>query len=285
MTKKNSRTRRILVLLAAAAVLCGVYLHYENTALVTTCHTVSAERLPPAFDGFRIAQVSDLHNTGSARLVQRLVTELRQQAPDIIALTGDLIDARRTDIDAAIRFIEQIRDIAPVYYVTGNHEASVSAYPTLANRLEENGVVILDNRTQVLTRGSGSVSLIGVHDPHMAHESFVPDAEIMAAQLRIAGYDRTLYSILLSHRPELLHIYAAGGIDLVLSGHAHGGQIRLPLVGGLVAPDQGLFPAYTAGLYREGGTTMAVSRGIGNSILPFRINNRPELVVLTLAAG
>ena len=116
----------------------------------------------------------------------------------------------------------------------------------------------------------------------MIHESFVSDSEIIKTELSNLKYDKNQFSILLSHRPEVFNVYVDNKIDLVLTGHAHGGQIRIPFIGGLIAPNQGIFPKYTSGVFEEDATTMIVSRGIGNSILPYRINNRPELVIVTL---
>lgn len=207
---------------------------------------------------------------------------LRENRPDIIVLTGDLIDSRRTDINSALRFVSQIRHIAPVYFVSGNHEAAAGGYERLLAGLREYGVTLLDNSAALLERGGAAIALLGVADPMMAHDYMTEDAAVTATLLDRLTYDRTLYSILLSHRPELFEVYREKGIDLALTGHAHGGQIVLPFLGGLVAPNQGLFPKYWGGLYQAGGTAMVVSRGIGNSILPFRINNRPELVIVTL---
>lgn len=281
MKKRVKLVIGIVVLL----LFCGLYLYYENTALTTTSYKVASEKIPDAFNHFKIAQVSDLHNTDSEKLMLDLIDEIREQTPDIIVLTGDLIDASRTDIDIAVGFIECISDIAPIYFVTGNHEASIGTYSELVDKLVQNNVIILDNRTSILEREGANINVIGIHDPQMAHEKAADDSEIVNTELNDADFNSEYYSILLSHRPELLTAYVSRGIDLVLSGHAHGGQIRLPFIGGIVAPNQGLFPEYTSGVHIEGSTSMIVSRGIGNSILPFRINNRPELVMVELVNG
>lgn len=200
-------------------------------------------------------------------------------------MTGDFIDSNRTDIETAINFIKQINRIAPIYFVSGNHEASISSYLELKEKLEENNVIILDNKTAVLKVNEAEINLIGIEDPRMAYERAVPDSEIIKVELDKADYHTDKYCVLLSHRPELFDTYAEKGLDLVLTGHAHGGQIRLPFIGGVIAPNQGFFPKYTSGIWEEEKTSMVVSRGIGNSVLPFRINNRPELVVITLKTG
>lgn len=211
-----------------------------------------------------------------------LIKKIKEQKPNIIVLTGDLIDSRKINIDIAINFIKNINAIAPIYFVTGNHEANISNFSQIKEELEKNKVIILNNRTEVLKINESEINLIGIDDPRMAHENTVSDSEIVNVELSNSKYNQNKYNILLSHRPELFDIYVNKKLDLILAGHAHGGQIRIPFIGGLVAPNQGFFPKYTSELYEKNETTMILNRGIGNSIIPFRINNRPELVVITL---
>ena len=276
------RKARIGILISIIFVLCGFYLHYENTKLQVSQYAIVNNKIPSDFHGYKIVQVSDYHNTKSKILNHDLIKEIGKQKPDCIVLTGDFIDSSRTDIETAINFIKQINRIAPIYFVSGNHEASISSYLELKEELEENNVVILDNKIAVLKVNEAEINLIGIEDPRMAYESDVPDSEIIKVELDKADYHADKYCVLLSHRPELFGTYAEKGLDLVLAGHAHGGQIRLPFIGGVIAPNQGFFPKYTSGVWEEEKTSMVVSRGIGNSVLPFRINNRPELVVITL---
>lgn len=276
------KTKIIIPIIIAILVLCGFYLHYENTKLQVSNHHITYDKIPDDFDNYKIVQISDFHNTKSKILSNNLIKEIDGQKPNIIVLTGDFIDSGRTDIDTAISFIKRINNIAPIYFVSGNHEASMSNYLELREQLEENQVIILDNKTEVLKIKEAEINLIGINDPRMAHEKVVSDSEIVKTELDNAQYDDSKYSILLSHRPELIDTYMERELDLVLAGHAHGGQIRIPFIGGIVAPNQGLFPEYTSGIFVKKHTLMIVSRGIGNSILPFRINNKPELVVITL---
>ncbi len=262
--------------------LCSLYFHYENTKLQISEYNIVNPFIPNDFDKYKIVQVSDFHNAKSKTLANDLVKEIKQQKPNIIVITGDLIDANKTNFDLAINFIKEIKTISPIYFVSGNHEASSSYYVELKEELLENNVIILDNKLVKLKVNEAEINLIGIDDPKMAHENAVLDSEIVKVELSKINYDKSIYSILLSHRPELFDNYVEKDIDLVLSGHAHGGQIRLPFVRGLFAPNQGFFPKYTSGTYEKNKTTMIVSRGIGNSILPFRINNRPDLVVITL---
>lgn len=245
-------------------------------------YTMSSRGLPDAFDGYRIAQVSDLHNAEFGDGNQRLLDMLREAEPDMIAITGDLIDSRKTNIAVALAFAEEAVKIAPCYYVSGNHEARVSEYRELKAGLEAAGVTVLDDVRVEIEISGKSITVIGVNDPSFLADYLTSDAAVMDRKLSELSSEDASFTILLSHRPELFDAYAAHEMDLVLTGHAHGGQFRLPLIGGLIAPNQGLFPKYDDGLYSVGNTNMIVSRGLGNSIIPFRFNNRPEVVLIEL---
>lgn len=242
---------------------------FENASLMLTEYRIRNAKIPADFDGFRIAQVSDLHNTEFGPNNIKLLTMLENAQPDLIAITGDLVDSRRTAI--ALSFVREAAKIAPIYYVPGNHEAVIAGYADLKTALKEMGVVVLENENTLLERENSIVTLTGLMDP------FFTDPATVLPELTSENYQ-----IVLSHRPELIDLYAQHGLNLVFTGHAHGGQIRLPFVGGILAPHQGLFPKYDAGLFTQGETTMVVSRGLGNSLFPLRFNNRPELILATL---
>ena len=282
-TKK--KTRRVLAA-AGVSVLTAlaVWTAWGNTALQCNAYTVSSPRLPAPFDGCRIAHISDLHNGEMGEGNEALLALLRQAAPDVIAITGDLIDSRRTDVAVALAFAAQAVQIAPCYYITGNHEARVPAeYAALKTGLTALGVTVLENERSTLTRDGQTLTILGVKDPSFQTGDQPGDtAAVMAAQLQELVGEGEGFTVLLSHRPELFATYAGFGVDLVLTGHAHGGQFRLPFVGGVLAPNQGFFPPYDAGAYTQGETTMLVSRGIGNSLFPFRFNNRPEILLVEL---
>lgn len=283
MTAKKKN--RIIVLAVVAAVLLTliIWTAWGNTALELNAYTISSDRLPEAFDGYRIAHVSDLHNAEMGKSNEKLLDMLREAKPDIIAITGDLIDSRNTDIDVALQFTKDAMEIAPCYYVTGNHEARVSEYAELKEGLIEQGVVVLDDERIEFELSGETIALLGVNDPSFQTDYLFGDSEsVMKNKLQEISDAENEFTILLSHRPELFEVYADNDMDLVLSGHAHGGQFRLPFVDGLVAPNQGLFPKYDAGLYTDENTNMIVSKGIGNSILPFRFNNRPEVILIEL---
>lgn len=263
--------KRILLALA----LLALWLWWGNTALEVNEYTITSSNLPASFDGLRIAQVSDLHNAELGGGNERLLALLEEATPDLIVITGDIVDSRNTDMEIALDFARAAAQIAPAYYVTGNHESRTGTWAELKAGLTEAGVKVLENEKILLERGSGTVTLMGIHDPSFR----TGDTEQILADLA-AGEEG--FTILLGHRPELFETYVSTGVDLVFSGHAHGGQVRLPFLGGLVAPNQGFFPEYDSGLYTEGGTNMLVSRGIGNSIIPLRVNNRPEIILAVL---
>ena len=283
-----SKIAAIASIVVAAAVLSVliIWIAWGNTALELNTYFISSSRLPGHFDGYRIVHVSDLHNTEMGKDNEELLTMLRDAQPDIIAITGDLIDSRSTDIEIALRFVQAAVKIAPCYYVTGNHEARVSVYDKLKTGMEDVGVIVLEDELSEITLDGETITLIGVNDPSFRTDYLFGDAEtVMRTKLAELHTDNNEFTVLLSHRPELFDMYVENGVDVVLSGHAHGGQFRLPFIGGLVAPNQGLFPKYDAGLYTEENTNMIVSRGVGNSILPFRINNRPEVIIVEFQCG
>ena len=283
MTAKNKKRRIVLAVIVAILLALIIWIIWGNTALELNTYTVTSDKLPEAFDGYRIAHVSDLHNAEMGKDNEKLLDMLRETEPDIIAITGDIIDSRNTNIDIALQFTKAAMEIAPCYYVTGNHEARISKYDELKAGMEAAGVVVLEDEKTKISLEGGEITLIGVNDPSYQTDYLFGDAEaVMQSKLQEISDAENEFTILLSHRPELFEVYADNKMDLVLSGHAHGGQFRLPFVGGLVAPNQGLFPKYDAGLYTEENTNMIVSRGIGNSILPFRFNNRPEVILIEL---
>lgn len=278
MTKRNI----VIVLLALLAALI-IWVLWGNRALVLSTYTVESKILPTSFEGFRIAHVSDLHNAQMGKGNRKLLIMLRDADPDMIAITGDMIDSRKTDIDVALQFAEEAVKIAPCYYVTGNHEARIAECDLFKASLADLDVTVLEDEYIELEHSGQTITLIGVEDPSFQTDYLFGDAaSVMDDKLNKMNLDRDSFQLLLSHRPELFQVYVDNSLDLVLSGHAHGGQFRLPLVGGLYAPNQGFFPEFDAGIYSDSNTHMIVSRGIGNSLIPVRFNNRPELVLIEL---
>ena len=280
------KTAKMIIIVAIVLVVSALFawLVYSNIKIELNTYKVESNKIPEAFDGYRIVQVSDVHNGKAFNKNQRLFEIIRKAEPDIIAVTGDLLDSRRTDVSFALEFMEGAVEIAPCYYVTGNHESRVpEEFEELRKGLEDLGVVILENEVLSIEKNNSSITLMGIADPRFTCEYIKDDKAVVDDTLTSLTFDKESFSVLLSHRPEMFELYAKYDFDLVLSGHAHGGQVRLPFVGGLCAPSQGLLPKYDAGLFEEDNTKMIVSRGAGNSLFPFRVGNSPEIVVAELA--
>ncbi len=278
---KSSRRKKMRWIGLVCVLLLGVWLLYGNISIQTTVYEIQLAEEYADLDDFTIVQVSDLHNARFGKEQSRLLAIVREKEPDLIAVTGDLVDSSHTDIDVAMEFIEQAVEIAPVYYVTGNHEGWLGGtYSELEARLESVDVFVL-NDTMYSGQYEGlALNIAGLKDPDMPDNNIVLTKQTVPVLLE----DAEGYTILLSHRPELFDTYVDSNANLVLAGHYHGGQFRIPFIGGVIAPGAGLFPDYTEGTFTEGNTTMVVSRGLGNSVIPVRINNRPEVVVVKLQA-
>lgn len=281
--KCNKKSKRIiLMIILILLVIFAAITVWGNLTVGTTRYRITSDRLPVAFEGYKIAQISDLHNAEFGQDNSKIIKILKEENPNIIVITGDLVDSNRTDIDIAMKFIQQAVKIAPCYYVTGNHEAWIGdIYDELEEQLLDADVTVLHDEVITLSNDKDSIQLIGLDDPDFTDRASYVQESILETKLHNMNL-KSGFKLLLSHRPETFGVYVANDIDLVLSGHAHGGQFRIPFIGGVVAPNQGFFPKYDAGEYHESNTTMIVSRGIGNSIIPVRINNRPEVVIVQL---
>ena len=219
-----NRKKRVLFVVVFVLVVLIVWTLWGNTALEVNEYEVVSDRIPQGFEGFRIAQVSDLHNAEFGEGNEKLIQQLSQTDPDVIVITGDLIDSRKTDIEIALEFARQSIKISPVYYVSGNHEARVREYEDLKMGLAEAGVVILENQNVQITREGESITLMGIDDPSFQEDYLFGDSESVARQaIDDLQNESEGYTILLSHRPELFDLYVDTGMDLVFSGHAHGG--------------------------------------------------------------
>ena len=283
-----SKRVKIIIISAFLAVLflflsAVLFVFSGNIGLHVSKFTIKSGNLPEQFDGFKIAQVSDFHNEefGSSK---KLLDKLRSAEPDIIAITGDLLDSYEVNYDVALHFISEAQKIAPCYFVMGNHEGRLDGYESFKKQIIDLGVIVLENTSCTIERGGEKITVYGLLDPESlkGEEYGYGEMGILEKLLKEMNFKDEGYSILLSHRPECFEYYVDYGYDLVLAGHAHGGQFRLPIIGAVYAPGQGFFPKYTAGVHTEKDTTMVVSRGLGNSSIPLRFNNTPELVLITL---
>lgn len=233
----------------------------------------------------KIAHISDFHNAEFKNNNAELVALVKEAQPDIIAITGDLIDSRHTNTEVSVNFVSELVKIAPCYYVAGNHESRMeNEYNELKNALTSLGVTILCDERVSYEKDGQIFTIIGIEDPMFVikKDSVKESCRVIKEKLIPLTENTEGYTILLSHRPEAFEVYVEAGVDLALTGHAHGGQMQIPFIGGLIAPNQGFFPKYSEGVHVESNTNMVISRGIGNSLCPIRVNNRPEIILVEL---
>lgn len=243
-------------------------------------YKISSENLPSGFNGYKIAHLSDFHNRKN---YETILEKLKIESPDIICITGDFIDSRKTKTEISLAFAKELVKIAPCYYVIGNHESRLTeVYPSFEKDLISIGITVLRNDSVKLQKNEDSISLIGLDDPRIYSNTKGVDYACQIVKEEIAKTTVDGYKIIMCHRPEVFKEYVNANVDLALTGHAHGGQAILPLIGGIIAPNQGFFPKYYRGVYEENDTKMIVSRGLGNSLCPIRFNNRPEIVIVEL---
>ena len=279
--RRRALSRIIILFILLIAILAAV----SNALILTTEYNISSSRIPGSFDGFRIVQLSDVH---AAEFFNEentyLVDKIQQSQPDIIVITGDLIDEKEpysTQCVIVENLISAITKIAPVMYVTGNHEWSTDSLDELIELLKSYDVTVLQNEYVTVTRGDSTIVVAGVDDP--CGFADMKTADELVDEIRAQYPDE--YMIMLSHRNNMLATYSQLGVDLVLSGHAHGGIIRLPGTDGIIGPSREWFPDYTNGIYTMDQTTMVVSRGIGNHTGVPRFLNNPHIPVIVLKSS
>ena len=263
-SKRTRRGRRILLAVLLLSLAGALFLYDQQNRIQPETVEACSPRLPAAFDGFRVVQISDLHGKMFGADNERLLNAVAGLEPDLIAITGD----------------RALSGIAPTYYVTGNHEWAIREARTVKGLLEQNGVIPLTNEYTLLEREGETLVLAGIDDPNGPYDQKSPQ-ELME-EIRAEQGDP--YILLLAHRNEYVETYAACGADLILCGHVHGGIIRLPFTDGLIDNTRRrLFPSYTAGLYPlDSGGVLMVSRGLGNGTGVPRLFNRPHLPVIVL---
>lgn len=270
-------------LLALAPIFVASSIIRQNKKLKVRKTTLKFDKLPQAFDNFKIAQVSDIHCDRVGLSDLSFIKKIKDFNPDIIVITGDVLDSYNNDMDIAYNILSQLAIIAPCYFVSGNHELRLpKEYYDLRNIMKKLNITYMNNSNLLITKNSESINLVGVED-----YNFFKNEDNLNHRANFIETLKELYSpdhfnILLSHRPEKFPIYADLKYELIFSGHAHGGQWRIPFVGGIFSPSQGFFPKYTNGNYVLEDSTIIVSQGLGNSSFPIRINNRIELVLATL---
>ena len=278
MERKRKHRKKYLILAAVIAILVG-FVYCQNNLIQISHYTYQSEKIGDELAGTKIVQISDLHSKMFGKNGGKLIEKVEKESPNYIFLTGDFVDQNKTEMNE--EFVKKIVTLCPVYYVTGNHEEGmgVEKCEEFTEKLSSLGVIVLSG--DVVSLGN-NCHIIGVSDEQINRKQ----SKITESIAKIKS-DKKIspdnLSILLAHEPQLFDAYVEADVDLVFSGHAHGGQFRVPFFDiGLVAPGQGFLPKYTAGEYKQDNTTMYVSRGLGNSIIPVRIFNQPELVVVEL---
>ena len=270
-----------LVALAIGILVAFVaWIIWSNRAVQLTKISINGE-----IKGLKIAHISDFHNAKFKNNNEKLLTLISNANPDIIAITGDLIDSRHTNVQNSIDLVSSLVKIAPCYYVPGNHESRIpKEYNELKTALNSLGVTVLEDEKITLEKDGKSYTLLGIRDPmfEIPKDSLEKSKSVIAKKLTTLTENCGSYKILLSHRPEAFCEYVSADINLALTGHAHGGQAQIPFIGGLIAPNQGFFPKYSEGLHQKKNTSMVISRGLGNSLCPLRFNNRPEVIFVEI---
>lgn len=281
----NNRVFKLTCLFLTLIIVSGSIIIYDNFKLDKTEYTIESNTLPEAFNGFKIIHISDLHNTKFGEDNEKLLKIIKEQKPDAVFVTGDTIDGFYTNIQIPINLFKEILKICDIYFIVGNHEsrADVDTFRQFLQSLYEIGVKVLKDEATYIIKNDEKIQVIGLNDASLYKTDYDENYKEEITEVINELNDKENFSILLSHHPELFPEYSKTNVDLVFSGHAHGGQFRLPIIGGIIAPNQGLFPEYDAGIFNENNTTMVVSRGLGNSIVPVRINNSPEVVIVTLS--
>ncbi len=264
---RKPKFRVTIPVLVGVFFLLNLFFLYQNYHLVVTEYVYKSAEVPASLDGYVIVQISDLHNQWFGFGEGILLDRMRECKPDMIVVTGDVLDASHTRYSFAEDFFRGAVEIAPVYYITGNHEAWLreDRFGRFLDEISEMGVICLDDREEQVD----GFLLAGVAEKNLGKD--------------LSGkYPADQLVVLLAHEPKYYENYRNSGADIVLTGHVHGGQFILPGKGGLISPDFEFFPELYEGEHRYGDLTMIISRGLGNSVIPVRINNYPEIVKLTL---
>jgi len=293
----RKRFKLIIFWALLGAILWNVY---WNQNIMMRTYTCQNSDIPESFKGYRIVQLTDIHSVRNAKQGELIYQKVLQEEPDIICITGDLVDSeyyKRNGIEGekyTLWLLEEILKIAPVYMVYGNHEMILLDNPEKNEfkvAIEKMGVEIVNNKIFKIYSEDGKdyIRLAGIQDPATLYKNFrfasiKTNGDRIEAMLDTVtvGVKSEEFVLLLSHRPEYIEMYDQYPVDMVLTGHAHGGQFRIPLIGGVYAPGQGFFPQYTKGIYKTKDLEMCVGTGIGNSTIPFRIFNPPEIITIVL---
>lgn len=276
----------IIVFLILVVVLFLVRLQIDANVIQISSFNLESSKIPKSFDGYKIVHISDLHSKEFGKDNKPLIEKITQEKPNIVVLTGDMVSANETDYTVFFSLVSELTQKYKVYFIPGNHEQALNPKEKseIITYLEDRGVDVLDNEVAIIKSGDEEINLYGLwysNKYYSENDEYILDEELISEL--IGNADTDSYNILLSHNPRYFLTYVQWGADLTLSGHVHGGMVRIPFVGAVFSPDEGFFPKYDAGLYtEESGKSIVVSRGLGSGSRGFRLFNRPDLVVITL---
>ncbi|WP_019849740.1 metallophosphoesterase [Desulfitobacterium sp. PCE1] len=267
----NKRISRRTFIIGGIGLLS--YLYFNVHSVAVKHYTIVINDLPKEFEGFTILHLTDLHAKKYGDKQDKLINMINRQKFDMVAMTGDFIDKDNPDVEPTLDLIRGLES-KPIFFVPGNHEWRHDF--RIKPILEGHGVKILDNRNYKCAKGNSYLWIAGVDDPYL-HRDELDQA--------LHGIADSQPKVLLAHAPNIFMSAAESDIELVLVGHTHGGQVRLPIIGAIVAPGQGLFPKYDYGHFTTGSTNMIINGGLGESALPLRFCSRPEIVLVKLVSS
>ena len=252
-------------------------------------YEVASSKVPKAFDGFKILQLSDLHNRRFNKNNKKIVKIIEKQKPDIIVMTGDMVSSNSTGFSNFFSLVEELDGKYPIYYIFGNHEQrlSVEKQASIIGKLREYGVKVLNNQQEFITKDDESIQIFGLKQELIYYTNYLKSKKTYSYETKdmenaIRKADGKKFNILLAHNPLYFDTYEKWGADLIFSGHVHGGIIQIPFVGGLLSPERKLFPKYSGGEYEIDDSKMIVSRGLGYTKINLRFFNNPEICVVEL---
>lgn len=268
-------------LILICLVLFVIQLYVDNNVIEVSNYEVSFENLPKEFDGIVILHISDLHSKKFGRDNAQLYSKIKEINPDYIMLTGDMVNASDTNFDVFYDLAQEIGSEYETYFIVGNHELALSNkdYNAIVKTITDFGIKILDNETTTLTKNGQTINL---HGMWFNSKYYFSDDFNIDTMENIMGTDNGGFDILLTHNPKYIDVYADWGAEITLTGHVHGGMVRLPILGGIFSPERTLFPKYDEGIYATDSNYMLVSRGLGRGMTGFRLFNKPELSVIVL---
>mgnify|MGYP000975935533 CR=1 FL=1 len=289
MKKKRKAKKIVFKIFLLILVFLVIEFIASNTFLSVTKISVKDEKIPESFNGYKIVQLSDLHSKSFGKNSSMLIRAVKAQNPDIIVLTGDMVNSTDTQFDIFYDCAKELVKICDTYFIVGNHEQmlAVNLRSDITQHLKQIGVKTLDNKKVILDKNGEKINLYGLWFNLRYYRNLSGDSKDYALtddiiRRLLGSTNNKEYNILLTHNPVYFDVYSDWGADLTLSGHIHGGMIRVPFVGGVLSPEYEFFPYYDAGIYENGEDMMFISRGLGNGLFGMRMFNHPEIAVLTL---